>query len=62
MERYKIIIDHITNLDSHQIYNDISINKILKKLDIEYLVYEFKWKDKKQLLENLKKQNKVLLI
>jgi len=62
MERYKIIIDHITNLDSHQIYNDNSINKILEKLDIEYLVYEFKWKDKKQLLENLKKQNKVLLI
>ncbi len=62
MERYKIIIDHITSLDSHKIYDDPSINKILKKLDIEYLVYEFKWKDKKELLKNLKEQNKVLLI
>jgi hypothetical protein len=62
MERYRIIMDHITSLDSHKIYDDISINKILEKLDIEYLVYEFKWKDKKELLENLEKQNKVLLI
>ena len=62
MDRYGIIIDHITNLDSHEIYNDNSINRILEKLDIEYLVYEFKWKDKKQLVENLKSQNKVLLI
>ena len=62
MDRYKIIIDHITNLDSHEIYNDTSINRILEKLDIEYLVYEFKWKNKNQLLENLKNQNKVLLI
>lgn len=62
MDRYGIIIDHITNLDSHEIYNDNSINRILEKLDIEYLVYEFKWKDKNQLLKNLKNQNKVLLI
>ena len=54
-------MDHITNLDSHKIYNDTSINKILKELDIEYLVYEFKWKNKEQLLENIEKQNKVLL-
>ena len=62
IEQYKIIMDHITNLDSHKIYNDTSINKILKKLNIEYLVYEFKWENKNQLLENLENQNKVLLI
>ncbi len=62
MDRYSIIIDHITNLDSHKIYDHASINKILEKLNIEYLVYEFKWKDKKELLKNLDKQNKVLLV
>lgn len=62
IERYKIIMDHITNLDSHKIYDDLSINKILKKLNIEYLVFEFKWKNKKELLKNLNSQNKVLLI
>ena len=62
IERYKIIMDHITNLDSHKIYNDSSINQILEKLNIEYLIYEFKWENKIQLLENLKIQNKVLLI
>lgn len=62
MDRYRIIMDHITSLDSHKIYDDTSINKILKKLDIEYLVYEFKWKNKKELLEKIKIQNKVLLI
>lgn len=62
MDRYKIIIDHITSLDSHKIYNDDSINRILEKLNIEYLVFEFKWENRKQLLENLKNQNKVLLV
>ena len=61
IDRYKIIMDHITNLDSHKIYDDVSINKIIEKLDIEYLVYEFKWKNKNQLLLNLENQNKVLL-
>ena len=62
LERYKIIIDHITNLDTHKIYDDFSINKIIEKLDIKYLVLEFKWNSKEELEENLKKQNKVLLI
>ena len=61
MDRYKIIIDHITNLDSHQIYDHRSINYFLDKLNIEYLIYEFKWENIDKLLENLEIQNKVLL-
>jgi sugar phosphate isomerase/epimerase len=62
LERYKIILDHITNLDTHKIYDDFSINKIIMELEIKYLVFEFKWNSKEELEKNLEKQNKVLLI
>ena len=56
MERYKVIIDHITSLDTHDIYADFSINKIMENLNIEYLVFEFKWKDRDDLISKIEEQ------
>ena len=59
-EKYKFIIDHITSLDRHEIYDDFSINKIIEKLNIKYLVYEFKWESLDDLLKNIRNQNKMI--
>jgi hypothetical protein len=60
-DRYKIVMDHITSLDSHNIYADYSIKKIMENLDIEYLVFEFKWNSQIELISKIKEQNKFLL-
>jgi hypothetical protein len=54
-------MDHITSLDSHNIYADYSIKKIMENLDIEYLVFEFKWNSQIELISKIKEQNKFLL-
>lgn len=55
--KYQKIINHIQKIDKHLPFLNNGINKIIKKVRPKYLVYEFKYKDIKQLRKYVKKQN-----
>ncbi|MBF7096885.1 TIM barrel protein [Alkalibacter mobilis] len=52
--------EHIGNIDMHIPFDDEIIDEIIKKVDPEYLVYEFLPKDVDTLSDMIKIQNKVL--
>ncbi|MGM0379095.1 MAG: TIM barrel protein [Bacillota bacterium] len=58
--RYEKIINHIQNIDKHLPFLNKGINKIIEKINPKYLVYEFKYKDIKQLRKFVKKQNEFI--
>lgn len=59
-DRLNIAAKHILNFDRHEIYNDKSVQKIIKKINPKYLTYEFSFKDRKELEDKIRRQNQIL--
>lgn len=59
-DKYGEACVHISNIDRHVPFMSRSINKVIKYVDPEYLVYEFYAQTRKDLEDYIKKQNDVL--
>lgn len=60
MDRYKIEISHIKNIDTHDIFNSHKISEIISELNPEFLVYELAYKSLEELIHRVKIQNNFL--
>lgn len=60
MERYGIIHDHISKIDSHMPFDDPGVMSIINRVQPDYLVYELTARSTDELSERIRLQNQVL--